>query len=87
MASWTQQLVRAPDDGLEIIDWWQKEIAHLPSKTRRIKAAMLMYCAWNIWKERIRRVFDLQKTPAEVVQEIKSEVNTRKLACGGPKLP
>jgi hypothetical protein len=74
--------------GLEIIDWWQKELAHLPSKTRRIKAAMLMCCAWNSWKERNRRVFDqVQKTPAEVMQEIKSEVNTRKLVCGGPELP
>jgi hypothetical protein len=33
-------------------------------------------------------VFDqVQKTPAEVMQEIKSEVSTRKLAYGGPELP
>jgi len=85
---WTQQLVRAPDDSLEIIDWWEKELAYLPAKKRRLKAALLMYCAWNIWKERNRRVFDqVQKTPAEVMQEIKAEVNTRKLACGGLELP
>jgi hypothetical protein len=75
MASWTQQLVRPPTDSLEIIDWWQKELAQLPPKTRRNKAALLMYCAWNIWKERNRRVFDqVSKTPAEVMQEIKAEV-------------
>jgi len=88
MGTWTQQLVRAPDDSLEIIDWWEKELAYLPAKKRRLKAALLMYCAWNIWKERNRRVFDqVQKTPAEVMQEIKAEVNTRKLACGGLELP
>ena len=88
IGTWTQQLVRAPDDSLEIIDWWEKELAYLPAKKRRLKAALLMYCAWNIWKERNRRVFDqVQKTPAEVMQEIKAEVNTRKLACGGLELP
>jgi len=88
IGTWTQPLVRAPDDSLEIIDWWEKELAYLPAKKRRLKAALLMYCAWNIWKERNRRVFDqVQKTPAEVMQEIKAEVNTRKLACGGLELP
>jgi hypothetical protein len=36
------QLVRAPHDSLEIIDWWEKELAHLPAKKRRLKAALLM---------------------------------------------
>ena len=70
MATWTQQLVRVPDDSLEIIDWWQKVLAHLPAKTRRLKDALLMYCAWNIWKERNQRIFDnAHKTPAEVLPQ------------------
>jgi len=56
-------------------------------KTRKIKAAMMMYCAWNLWKERNRRVFEQKiKSPAEEIQEIKHEVHTRKLACLGPEL-
>ena len=87
MEIWTRQLIRPPQDGLEIIAWWQTELAQLP-KTRRLKAALMMYCAWNIWKERNRRVFELkQGTPAEVLHEIKMEIETRSLACGRPELP
>jgi hypothetical protein len=86
MEEWTQ-LVRLPENGIEIVDWWQKELVQLPKKTRRLKAAMMMYCAWNLWKERNRRVFGQKvKNPAEVMQEIKLKVDTRKLACGGPEL-
>jgi len=88
MEIWTQQLIRPPQDGLEIIVWWQTELAQLPKKIRRLKAALMMYCAWNIWKERNRRVFELkQGTPSEVLHEIKMEIETRSLACGRPELP
>lgn len=87
MAAWTAGLIQVPDQGGEIMDWWQKELAHLPRKTRRLKAAMLMYGAWNIWKAR-NGLFFYQKitTPREVLQEIKAEVATRKMACGKPEL-
>ena len=57
MQIWTQQLVQMPIGYSEIIDWWQKELEQLPKKTRRTKAAFMMYGAWNIWKERNRRIF------------------------------
>ena len=88
MEIWTQQVIRPPQDGLEIIVWWQMELAQLPKKIRRLKAALMMYCAWNIWKERNMRVFELkQGTPSEVLHEIKMEIETRSLACGRPELP
>ena len=47
-----------------------------------------MYCASNLWKERNRRVFEqTTKNLAEVMQEIKLEVNTRILAVQGPSYP
>ena len=59
--AWAGQLVQVPNGSLEIVDWWQKELAHLPKKTRRTKAAFMLYCAWNIWKERNRRIFEHNK--------------------------
>jgi hypothetical protein len=52
LADWTQQLVQQPADGVEIMAWWQKELANLP---------------------------------LEVLNEVKDEVTSRKLACGGPE--
>ncbi|PVH37097.1 hypothetical protein PAHAL_6G245400 [Panicum hallii] len=88
MEDWTRELVHPPQGGFEIIDWCQKELAQLPKKTRRTKAAFMMYGAWNIWKERNLRIFEnKQGTPADVLHEIKMEVEARRLACGGPELP
>ena len=65
----------------------EKELANLPNKTRKLKAAMMIYTAWNIWKERNRRVFNQQfGLPIMVIQEIKGEISDRRLACGGPEL-
>ena len=44
--------------------------------------------AWNMWKERNRRVFDHQATsPLELLQAIENEILEKKMACGGPELP
>ncbi|OEL27407.1 hypothetical protein BAE44_0011577, partial [Dichanthelium oligosanthes] len=73
---------------LGLLEWWQKELAELPRKTRRTKAALLMYSAWNIWKERNRRIFEHRHlTAVQVEQEIKTEIMTSKMACGSPELP
>ena len=88
MTDWSQQLVQPPQNGIQILDWWEKELAHLPKKIRKIKAAMMMYCAWNLWEERNRRVFEQKiKSPAEVIQEIKHEVHTRNWPVWGQSYP
>jgi hypothetical protein len=38
-----QQLVRLPQDGLEIIDLWQKELAQLPKKNKKTQSWLNMY--------------------------------------------
>ena len=45
--AWTNKLIQVPTGNLEIIVWWQKELAHLPKKTRRTKVAFMMYSAWT----------------------------------------
>jgi len=32
MTDWSQQLVQPPQNGIQILDWWEKELAHLPKK-------------------------------------------------------
>ena len=83
----TQQLVGKPAQGWRIVDWWEKELKQLPKKIRKLKASVMIYGAWNIWKARNRRVFDHQVlTHVEVFQEVKSEMDCRRLACGGPEI-
>ena len=80
-------MVGKPGPGLLISDWWEKELVQLSKKARRVKAALMIYTAWNVWKERNRRVFDQKSiTPSEVLQLIKNEIMERKMACGAPEL-
>ena len=88
MARWTQNLVKIPDMGSSVATWWQQELTGLPKKLRRTKAALLMYTAWNLWKERNQRIFEHNRAIAtRVFQEIKAEILIRKLAVGGPVVP
>jgi hypothetical protein len=87
MKVWTGNLIQMPAQGVKVLDWWQKELAQLPKNTRRLKAAMMIYAAWSIWKARNRCVFDHKLlTPTEVMQEIKVEAMCMKVACGAPEL-
>ncbi|PVH64829.1 hypothetical protein PAHAL_2G364300 [Panicum hallii] len=83
MEEWAQSLIKKPVQGLEIMDWCEKELAHLSKKARRLKAALMIYVAWNIWKARNKRIFE-QRTmsPGNMLQEIKAEMQCRFMACG-----
>jgi hypothetical protein len=48
MEVWTQSIIKKPAQGFEVMDWWEKELAHLSKKARRLKAALMIYAAWNI---------------------------------------
>jgi len=85
--TWTHSIVRKPVQGLDVMTWWEKELAHLPKKDRRLKAAVMIYGAWNIWKARNKKVFEQKNmNPGEVLQEIKFEMQCRSSACGRPEL-
>ncbi|KAF8688822.1 hypothetical protein HU200_042153 [Digitaria exilis] len=39
-------------------EWWSSSLHGQGKKMKQNIAAMLIYTAWNIWRERNRRVFD-----------------------------
>jgi len=52
-------------------------------KNIRLKAAIQIYIAWNIWKEPSRRVFDGKRVDKlQVVIQIKEEMALWRRACG-----
>ncbi|OEL15981.1 hypothetical protein BAE44_0023001, partial [Dichanthelium oligosanthes] len=76
-------LVPLPEHTIE--ERWPASLRHLPKNQRRITAALLMYVAWNLWKERNRRVFEgAAHDPLHVLYLIKEEIALRRQACGGP---
>jgi len=40
MEDWTRELVHPPQGGLQINDWWQKELTHLPKKNKKNKGCV-----------------------------------------------
>jgi hypothetical protein len=47
------------------------------------KASIIIYTAWNLWKEHNRRVFEKKTaTPRRVFELIKEEIAIRINACG-----
>ncbi|KAF8781126.1 hypothetical protein HU200_001103 [Digitaria exilis] len=61
----------------------------LLGREKKIKlriASLLIYTAWNIWRERNRRIFEGKSALPRVVALIKEEVHLRNQACGGEEL-
>jgi hypothetical protein len=81
IAVWTGGLILTPDAGVQLMDWWEKALSQLPKKIRKLKASVMIYGAWNIWKARNRRVFDQKVlTPVDVLHEVQMEMKCRSLA-------
>jgi len=82
---WTNAKINVPVQDASIQDWWCDTLACHSVKEQRHVAAILMYTAWNIWKERNRRIFEGKSAePRVVLQLIKEEVLLRVRACGAP---
>jgi hypothetical protein len=73
-----------------LVDFWV-ELVYVCSTERAQKkclATVLIHTAWNLWKERNQRIFDLvSAAPARIMALIKEEIKLRSLACGEGALP
>jgi hypothetical protein len=49
---WTRGLVQLPVQNAYVEEWWNSSLSGRPKEERKRLATVLMYTAWNIWKER-----------------------------------
>ena len=78
-AAWTLDLVHKSPTDVSFEDWWilDRATANLPKDCRRIKAAVIMYTAWNLWKKRSRRTFggnEVEPQPLMVLQLVEEKL-------------
>jgi hypothetical protein len=67
VATWTDGLVEPPITKLGIEDRWRSSLGALPIQHRRVKAAVLIYTLWNVWKKGNRRTFEAKEvSPLQV---------------------
>ncbi|OEL28732.1 hypothetical protein BAE44_0010249, partial [Dichanthelium oligosanthes] len=78
--TWTGELVQVPEPGIAVDRWWMSALTALPKQARRLKASILIYTVWTLWKERNRRTFEGKSArPQQVVVFIEEETALRKL--------
>ena len=57
----------------------------IPADQKCIKAAVILYMIWNIWKEIKRRISEQKQSyKTHVLLLIKEEMSLQKMACGEP---
>uniref|UniRef100_K4AMD6 Reverse transcriptase zinc-binding domain-containing protein n=1 Tax=Setaria italica TaxID=4555 RepID=K4AMD6_SETIT len=83
-----QRLVAQPSHMISVEGWWISTLAPFRRKERRSMVAIIMYyTAWNIWKERNRRVFGGKSmTTIGVFALIRGDIALRRRACGTPSV-
>jgi hypothetical protein len=59
---WTEGRVTAPARNISVEMWWNSSLQRLPRKEQSQTAAVLIYTAWSLRKERNRRVRGFQVT-------------------------
>jgi hypothetical protein len=83
-----EHIVHIDEDVQTLKTWWERSLQGRSAAQQKTTAAILMYSAWNIWKERNRRTFEgTTRTPAQVLGLIKEELGLFSTATGKLELP
>jgi len=67
MQGWSNGVVKTLEKRVDIEAWWMSSLQTIPQEQRRHVVALLMYTAWNIWKEPNRRAFEGKLMTAPLV--------------------
>ena len=82
-------MVQVPEQHLNMEGWRNLPVVSNDRKVRKVKAVLLMYVAWNLKRgtsaSSNHQLRSMQ--PSQILQEIKSALRTRTVACGSPALP
>jgi hypothetical protein len=62
--------------------WWNSAMQRVSGKLKIKRASTIIYTAWNLWKERNRRVFEGERTTSSrILHLIKEELAICASAC------
>jgi len=87
--NWVREHIVDIDEDVQTLQtWWEKSMHGRSATQQKTTATILMYSAWNIWKEHNRRTFEgTTRTPAQVLRLTKEEVGIFSRATGKLDLP
>ncbi|WVZ88443.1 hypothetical protein U9M48_034964 [Paspalum notatum var. saurae] len=87
VSSWTNNLVSPPSANcFNLEEWWASSLINNPKEQHKTISGILMYVAWNVWKERNRRIFEGKSSTVSVVFSLaKDEMALRKAAIAGSR--
>jgi hypothetical protein len=84
VSNWAEGMIPMPLQEVSTEQWWNGSVQGRPKNISRRLASILMCTAWNIWKERNRRIFQgLFTTPTQIFCMIKDELLVSEVALGG----
>lgn len=67
-------------ESLKMFDWWlQMNLGR--DDTHNLRATIIIYNTWNLWKERCKRVFDNRaRTAEQLLAAIRDDIQAVQLA-------